>query len=129
MIELIERLLPKLPVYDSDATGAKSYPYLLILSTFQDQGRESDYGCGDSESAVIVRAVGVTPEQARKALMYARSQLAGLNTSDGRVNWQARFDGCPRPAQVDRVVTVEDSNSHPVFIDDEYTFYRQEVHR
>lgn len=129
MIELIERLLDKVPVYDSDATGTKSYPYLLILSTFQDRGQESEYGCGDSEAAVTVRAVGVSPEQARKVLLYSRSHLAGLNLNDGGVNWQARFDGCPRPVQVDRAVTIEDSDSHPVFIDDEYSFYRQEVHQ
>lgn len=125
LMSVFEEVLPGVDVFDSDATGATVYPYVLVLSTTHDRGREAVISGEGVTDRVIVRAVGVRAEQARRLLLWVRKQLGSLNLTRGGVNLQMRFVGSPRPPQVDRTIMLEASNTNPVFIDDEYEAYWQ----
>lgn len=122
---VVQELLPWAEVFDTDATGAVVYPYVLVLSTAHDRDREAVISDGGATDRVTLRAVGVRAEQARRTLLQARKQLAGLNLTRDGLNLQLRWAGSPRPPQVDRTIMLEDSNTNPVFIDDEYEAYWQ----
>lgn len=122
---VVQELLPWANVFDTDATGATVYPYVLVLSTTHDRDREAVISDGGATDRVTLRAVGVRAEQARRTLLQARKQLVGLNLTRDGVNLQLRWSGSPRPPQVDRTIMLEDSNTNPVFIDDEYEAYWQ----
>ncbi|WP_461004716.1 hypothetical protein [Trueperella pyogenes] len=125
LIRVFEELLPDVDIFDSDATGAATYPYVLVLSTTNDRGREAVISGEGVADRVIVRVVGVQAEQARRLLLWVRKQLGSLNLTRDGVNLQMRFAGSPRPPQVDRTIMLENSNTNPVFIDDEYEAYWQ----
>ena len=125
MIDAIRTALAGEPfkVWDGDATPATEYPYVLVLGATPSRGREEDVAACSSQSNVIIRAVGLSAAHARAALLLARARLRGLHAESDGVRWAFKFDSCPRHAQVDRSFIEPVSESHPVFIDDEYTVY------
>lgn len=125
LFDLIESRLSPLqwPIYDSDATGAQTDYYILVIGAATTRTTQEDLASGGCESAVIIRIVGVSPQQARRMLLKTRSLLRGFQDVSEEGTAVFVWDGCPRPVQVERVQRSDSTASNLCFIDDEYTVY------
>lgn len=127
LIDTIKHLLGDLPVFDSDATEATGYPYVLILGATPSRGSEEDVAVVSSQSSIIVRAVGISAEHARAVLMRTRGRLRGQSGSSNGYLWSFQWDGAPRPTQIERLVRAGETDTNVAFIDDEYTVYGEPI--
>lgn len=109
--------------YYVDAPSDRTYPYALVWSS---AGRP-DIEAAVVESSAFSDDVGVTvvaasPEGVLTVTGRVRAALApfeaGSVTVAGRVTYLSRYDS--RPVQVDRDVTITNTNRHPAFGVDMY---------
>lgn len=128
IIEAVKKILAPLniEIFDSDATGAKTNGYILVLGATPSRGEEESLTTESGQSGIIVRAVGVDARHARTVLLKTRELLFGKMVQLPQAWVSFQFDGCPRPAQIDRILPETTTNTNRVFIDDEYTVYIQE---
>lgn len=131
MIEIVATIkarLEALPwmVYDSDATGVTTYPYVLLLPPAG--GLSDDFALsgprGHIDDEVMVRAVSPNADAVRGVLNRCREALTNngrplhFNTASWRVTL-VRQPGAV-PILVDRDVTLTTSDRHPLFATDFY---------
>lgn len=129
VVEAIKARMASLPwvLFDSDATGATKYPYVLLLANAG--GADAETSLGGPRGAVLddfmVRAVGVSADSVRGVLGRTREVLTDrgrpvtFDTAAYRVTL-TRDPGAV-PVLVDRDVTVTGTSSHPLFATDHYT--------
>lgn len=131
MIEIvaaIKQRMAGLPwtLYDSDATGATKYPYVLLLPPAG--GLDPEHTLGGPRTAILdefmVRAVGAAADSVRGVLGRTRDVLGDLgrpvtfDTAKWRVTL-TRQPG-PVPVQVDRDSPITGTNTYPLFATDFY---------
>lgn len=132
MIELAKALTDRartLPwrVFDSDATGATTMPYLLILPPAG--GQHPEHALGGPRRAVsdelMVRAVAASADAVRGVLGRSRTVFTGtglrpltFDTAAWRVTLSLRPGATP--VLVDRDTTMTSTNVHPLFATDFY---------
>lgn len=132
MIEIAKALVDRaktLPwrVFDSDATGATTLPYVLLLPPAF--GQHPEHPLGGPRRAIgdelMVRAVGASADAVRGVLarsrtVYTRDGLRPLtfDAAGWRVTLSLRPE--PTPVHVDRDTTPTATNAHPLFATDFY---------
>jgi hypothetical protein len=124
----IKALLTALPwpVYDSDASGATRYPYILLLAPAG--GLDPEHSLGGPRMGVadevLVRAVALDAEGVRGVLARSRTVLTRegrpltFDVDGWRVTLSRQAGGLP--LTVDRDATVTGMNRHPQFATDFY---------
>lgn len=114
-------------VFDSDATGATTLPYLLLFPPAG--GQHPEHALGGPRRAVqdelMVRAVGGSPDAVRGVLWRSRDVFTGegrrpltFDTDAWRVTLSLRAGATQ--ILVDRDTTVTAANVHPLFATDFY---------
>lgn len=126
-VEAIRTLLAPIPVHYADATGATSYPYVLVWSTPGGDDIEIPVGDDGAWSDLVgVTSVDTTANNALLLAAKVRLLLDGatLPVDDRHARLHLR-KGLGQAVQPDREVTLPGTNRHPCFQVDRYLLTSQ----
>ena len=126
-VEAIQALLAPIPVYYADATGADSYPYVLVWSTpGSDDVDPAVADCGAWSDLIGVTSVDTTSNNVLFLAEKTRGMLDGAVLSvTGRHARLHLRKGLGQTVQPDRDVTLPGTNRHPCFQVDRYLLTSQ----